>query len=115
MTKEQEYFWQQYDGLVRAIDLPQDYKVKDTRIYCVNNECWCKDRCVFWKRFADSYMVRSKSMYQHMIKSIKKQQTEGLKRCAWDKHFPLPNYFNASFGFYAEQKGVTPCECYVEQ
>ena len=53
MTQDQLFFWLQYDGLVRAIDLPMEYKLKDRRICCVNKNCtnMLRDKCLFWQRF----------------------------------------------------------------
>lgn len=107
MTKYQEYFWQQYDGIVRAVDLPMDYKVYDKRIFCVNTKCFLRDKCIFFTRFKGQF--DAKMMHDGVIEDQKGKK----KRNVWDKHYPKPNYFNASFGFYVEQSGVT-CQHFHE-
>ena len=108
MTKENEYFWQQYDGTVRALDLPLWYKKKDTRIYCVNDGCFFKDHCLFWQRYDGGVFHIAK-------RDIINDQDGKRKRPVYDKNYPIPHYFNASFGFYAEQKVATPCENFSEK
>lgn len=107
MTKQQDYFWQQYDGLVRAIDLPQWYKRSDKRIYCVNGACFFRSRCLFWNRYTTNPFHIKES-------DIRKEQADGIQRSKFDKNYPLPHYSNASFGFYAEQQGATPCDNFIE-
>lgn len=108
MTKENEYFWQQYDGTVRALDLPLWYKKKDTRIYCANDECFLKDKCLFWQRYEGG-------VFHFTKREIKYDQDGKRKRPVYDKNASIPNYFNASFGFIAEQYGATPCENFIEK
>ena len=113
MTKEQELFWKQYDGMVKAIDLPTDYKLLDERIYCVNKDCYVRNKCEFWKRFEAQCKTFGSSHGKMMYRAIKRDQ-KGWNRCDWDKNYPNPDYRNASFGFYAEQSGTKPCSCYAE-
>lgn len=97
MTPEQEYFWKQYDGVVRAIDLPRFYKVKDARVMCVNNKCRVRERCLFWTRYASSVLHWDNP--DNEMRDIIELQEGGHK-----------HYQNASFLFYAEQFGITPCD-----
>ena len=105
-----EFFWQQYEGLVRAIDLPQDYKIKDKRISCVNNDCFLKGKCLFYQRYRKGLHWGANKAEQ---RAIIEEQDGKKKRNVWDKHFPKPNYFNASFQFFVEQNTVT-CKYFVE-
>lgn len=108
-----EYFWQQYNGLVRAIDLPQWYKEEDKRISCVNTECFVRHKCLFFERF-----YRYCNAMRENIKKLKKDviidQKQGRNRNTWDKYYPKLYYMLASFQFYKEQNGATPCECFKE-
>jgi hypothetical protein len=115
MDKKEEknkLFWQQYHGLVRAIDLPQWYKVEDKRISCVNNECFLKDNCLFWDRHFNS-QVHFDSLARERAQ-IAKYQAFGIKRNVWEKNKDQPNYFLASFQFCPQQKGTT-CEYFTKK
>lgn len=105
-----EYFWQQYEGLVRAIDLPQDYKIKDKRISCVNGYCHLRNKCLFYARYRLGLHYASNKTE---MRDIIDQQNGKMGRNTWDKNYPKPNYFNSSFQFYVEQNGVT-CKYFVE-
>lgn len=114
MDKKEEknkLFWQQYYGLVRAIDLPQWYKVEDKRISCVNCFCFLKEKCLFWDRHINS-QLHVGSMGQEMRSTIE-YQAKGIKRNVWDKYKDQPNYFLASFQFCPRQKGTT-CDFFVK-
>lgn len=112
MTREQKFFWQQYRGLVKALDLPADYKLKDTRIYCVNKDCYVKDKCVFWERFLGACDTFGHSHFSMMRKAVIRDQ-KGHIRSDWDENYPMLDYRNASFGFCAKQFGTKPCSCYA--
>lgn len=112
-TREQEFFWQQYDGVMRALDLPHDYKVYDKRIYCVNKLCGAREKCLFWQRFMDGCKTFGRSYFSDTYKGIKRDQ-KGHNRCSWDKHYPKPFYLNASFGFLPDHDGYKPCEHFAE-
>ena len=107
MTNDErnDYFWQQYYGEVRALDLPKEYKVYDKRIYCTNASCFVKEKCMFWKR---------NGALSLKAKEIKRDQ-KGYQRNVWDKRYPKLDYRNASFGFFCEQRGAMPCENYHEE
>lgn len=105
------YFWLQFDGLVRAKDLPQDYKIYDERICCVNQDCYFKEKCLFARRYANSQLHYA-SLKREMKDVIRDQQ--GWKREEYDKHFPKLHYRGASFAFYKEQYGAKPCIYYEE-
>ena len=112
MTREQDFFWQQYYGLARAIDMPTDYKQSDTRIYCVNKECGTKDKCLFWQRFMQACETFGRSHFKMMYKAVRRDQ-KGWNRPDWDKHYPRKDYRNASFGFMPDHEGYQPCEHFV--
>ena len=113
MTREQEFFWQQYDGLVKAIDLPADYKKSDVRIYCVNKECGTKEKCLFWQRFMQTCKTFGQSHFKMMCKAVKQDQ-RGYERPYWDKNYPRKDYRNASFGFLPDHDGYGPCNHFTE-
>lgn len=107
-------FWQQYNGLVRAIDLPQWYKIEDERIACVNCDCFfkLKEKCLFWQRYTNSQLHFS-TMKQER-RDIIKYQNNGIKRNDWDNYKDKPHYFLASFYFSPEKNGVT-CDYFTEK
>ena len=115
MTQDQLYFWLQYDGMVRAIDLPMEYKVKDRRICCVNKNCTnaLRDKCLFWQRFLNYGKIIGSEAMRWAFTNTKIYQ-KGIEREKWDKNYGKPNYFSAAFFFMPEQKGIK-CEYYKSQ
>ena len=115
MTQDQLYFWLQYDGMVRAIDLPMEYKVKDRRICCVNKNCTnaLRDKCLFWQRFLNYGKIIGSEAMRWAFTNTKIYQ-KGIEREKWDKNYGKPNYFSAAFFFMPEQKGIK-CEYYISQ
>ena len=115
MTQDQLYFWLQYDGMVRAIDLPMEYKVKDRRICCVNKNCTnaLRDKCLFWQRFRNYGKIIGSEAMRWAFTNTKIYQ-KGIEREKWDKNYGKPNYFSAAFFFMPEQKGIK-CEYYKSQ
>ena len=115
MTQDQLYFWLQYDGLVRAIDLPMEYKLKDRRICCVNKNCTnaLRDKCLLWQRFLNYGKIIGSEAMRWAFTNTKIYQ-KGIEREKWDKNYGKPNYFSAAFFFMPEQKGIK-CEYYKSQ
>ena len=115
MTQDQLFFWLQYDGLVRAIDLPMEYKLKDRRICCVNKNCTnaLRDKCLFWQRFLNYGKIIGSEAMRWAFTNTKIYQ-KGIEREKWDKNYGKPNYFSAAFFFMPEQKGIK-CEYYKSQ
>lgn len=112
MTREQKFFWQQYYGRIKAIDLPDDYKLSDTRIYCVNKDCREKDSCLFYQRFIDACKTFCRGHFKLMNNAVKRDQ-KGWNRPKWHEHYPMPDYRNSSFGFLPEQKNTWPCKHFI--
>lgn len=105
-----KYFWQQYHGEVKAEDLPYDYVVYDTRIYCANEECHYAKSCLLVKRYRDGISVFGRKIMRSCIKDAK-----GWKRPSWEHdRSGIPDYRGASFGMHPKQSGTTPCKHFID-
>lgn len=114
MTREEIYkiFWQQYHGEVLAIDLPKEYVELDTRIHCVNEKCFFRDKCVLFDRYIQCAKVFGRSVVRSCIGDAKGR----WKRNEWETDRANDvNYMNASFGMNPEQHGAEPCNHFINK
>lgn len=111
MTYEErcKYFWQQYNGEVLAIDLPQEYIEQDTRIFCVNEDCFVREKCKLFERYKGQCKTFGRTVVRGCIEDAKGRH----KRPEWDKNTLRVHYMNASFGMNPEQKGIEPCKNFM--
>ncbi|MCQ2231437.1 MAG: hypothetical protein MJZ30_06270 [Paludibacteraceae bacterium] len=111
MELTQEYkndiFWKQYHGLVRAIDLPNEYKEYDTRICCCTDECssLVRDKCELWKRYVEGQQATFRLPHSY-VKSETKKNQKGLPQVPWKvEKFGPTWYYTASFDLWVEESG----------
>jgi len=113
MTQEEidKYFWLQYHGDIKATDLPREYIERDTRIYCVNEDCFVRNSC----RLFSAYEALCKTFGRTVARSCIKEAV-GVKRNAWETDRASELYYgNASFGINPEQRGIEPCKYHIKK
>lgn len=90
-----EYFWKQVKGEVLAEELPYDYIISDSRIYCANENCRQKNRC---------------ELYQRYVVGCKVAGREFMRTCIEDEKGPM-----ASFGMCPQVVGTIKCKYYINK
>lgn len=113
-SQNEEYnalFWKQYHGEILAVDLPNEYIKRDTRVYCCNEKCFVREKCELFKR----YKAQAKVFGRDIARTCIADATGRWKRNEWETDRANDvNYMSASFGMCPEQYGIEPCNKYYE-